>query len=69
MNRPQLYIRKIVFNGKLNREKFAENKKKLIVSRQFQSYYNPQNNGNGGPPWWMSMFIITSVYFINKFTK
>jgi len=50
MNRNQVFLKKIVFNGKLNREKFANNKKKMNVSnskRQIHTYSRSENGENG----------------------
>lgn len=60
MNRVQLFMKKIVFNGKLNRHKFANNKNKLkmnmIIKRQFYSNTEPPEKG---PDW--NLIALTAL--------
>jgi hypothetical protein len=78
MNRAQLYLKKIIYNSKLNQEKFIINKKKMnerktIQVRKFYTYQpkntDPDPNPNQGPDLW-SIFIVASVcYSIGKMNE
>jgi len=63
MNCTQLFMKRIVFNGKLNREKFAINKKKfktnMVIKRQFYSNTEPPEQG----PDWNLMALAALVGF------
>ena len=73
MNRSQLFMKKIVFNSKLNREKFTNNKKKfktnMVIKRQYHMNPDPSDPG----PDWNLMALIALVGFcvtkINGKTK
>jgi len=63
INRTQLFMNKIVFNGKLNREKFIINKKKfksnMIMKRQYHMNTDPPEPG----PDWNLMALFALVGF------
>lgn len=63
MHRTQLFMNKIVFNGKLNREKFIINKKKfkanMIMKRQYHMNTDPPEPG----PDWNLMALLALVGF------
>jgi hypothetical protein len=66
-NRTHLFLRRIVYNGKLNREKCIVHKKKFlekkIWKRNFQTFHpkDPQE-----PDW---IFIILAALVTFSFTK
>ena len=63
MNRAQLFMKRIVFNSKLNRENFANNKKKfktnMVIKRQYHMNTDPPEPG----PDWNLMALIALVGF------
>lgn len=63
MNRSQLFMKKIIFNSKLNREKFANNKKKfntnMVIKRQYHMNTDPPEPG----PDWNLMALFALVGF------
>jgi hypothetical protein len=81
-NRVQHFIRSILQNSKLNREKFVKNKKNyneknkinhnLILKRNFNtnSYGLPppnfNNNNNNNNYWFLFASAALGVYFYNK---
>jgi len=78
MKRMQIFMKRIVFNGKLNREKFINNrerfinnKKKVIMSKanmmvKRQIHTNFMNGPNGPPEnnWLLIAFCVTIGYSI-----
>jgi len=74
MNRTQIYFKRIVYNSKLNREKFIINKKKMnyrkfIQVRKFCTYCskNEKNpNPNKGPDLWSMFIVAITCYSIGK---
>ena len=67
MNRPQLFMKRIVFNGKLNREKFLNNKKKLntnmVIKRQYHMNTDPPEPG---PDWKLMALVALVVFCVTK---
>ena len=78
--RIQYFIKNILQNSKLNREKFVKNKKtysetifknknrnNLIFKRNFgtASNFPPPNNNNGGN-WILMLMLATSSYIVSK---
>ena len=83
-NRVQYFIRNILQNSKLNREKFVKNKKtysetifknknrnNLIFKRNFgtASNFPPPNNNNNGGNWVLVLMIATTSYIVSKKIK
>ena len=79
MNRTQIYFKKIVYNSKLNREKFIINKKKInemksIQVRKFCTYCskneeNPSPDPNKGPDLWSMFIVAITCYSIGKYNE
>lgn len=63
----QQFMKRIVFNGKLNREKFANNKKKFntnrIIKRQFYSNTEPPEPG---PDWNLIALFALAGFCVAK---
>ncbi len=83
-NRIQYFIRNILQNSKLNREKFVKSKKtysetifknknrnNLIFKRNFgtASNFPPPNNNNNGGNWVLVLMIATTSYIVSKKIK
>ena len=66
MNRTQLFMKKIVFNGKLNIEKFINNKKKfnanMIIRRQYHANTDPPE----GPDWSLLILCAITSFCVGK---
>ncbi len=80
-NRIHYFIRSILQNSKLNREKFVNNKKKynmmsiknrnhnMIIKRNFSSYkYNmePNKNPNDNSYYFIALGAMIVVYLMNR---
>ena len=66
-NRNINFIKRVVYNSHVNREKFCKNKKnyQLINKRKLHSFYSGGPQGDG--PDLLYMFIMAAtVYFIVK---
>ncbi len=82
-NRIQYFIRSILQNSKLNREKFVNNKKKynmmtvknrnhnMIIKRNFgsSSGFIPPNKEPHGPDWKSFILVACGIYLIDKMNK
>jgi hypothetical protein len=81
INRAQHFIRNILQNSMLNREKFVKNKKlynqtifknknnhNLIFKRKFSTHYSgfPPPNNNKGGHWVFMLMVATTCYIVSK---
>jgi len=73
MNRSQLFMNKIIFNYKLNREKFINNKNNMniynaniIIKRKMHTNTEPPEQG---PNFIFMAFIAIVGYSVVKFNK
>ena len=68
MNRPQLHLKRIVYNSKLNREKFIINKKKMN-ERKFCTYQPKNQDPESDPDLSMMFLAAMSAYVVGKINE
>jgi len=73
MNITQLYLKRIVYNSKLNREKFIINKKKINKIKSIQvrklCTFQTKNHEPKNPDWLFMFIIALTGYSVGKFNQ